>query len=93
LGEAGNLRTTNKARSHTHKQGQAAQPLHRGPPTPMPTAFQHPKPEGTMRFCVDSRQLNEVKVRDVYPLTCMEDCIDFFGDTNVFLTLVCNLGY
>jgi len=46
-----------------------------------------------MRFCVDSRQLNEVKVRDVYPLTRMEDCIDFFGDTNVFLTLVCNLGY
>jgi len=34
-----NLRTTNKARSHTHKQAQATQPLHRGPPTPIPTAF------------------------------------------------------
>ena len=35
-----NLRTTNKARSHTHTQAQATQPLHRGPPTPIPTAFQ-----------------------------------------------------
>jgi len=34
------LRTTNKARSHTHTQAQATQPLHRGPPTPIPTAFQ-----------------------------------------------------
>jgi len=37
-----NLRTTNKARSHTHTQAQATQPLHRGPPTSIPTAFQHP---------------------------------------------------
>jgi len=35
-----NLRTTNKARSHTHTQAQATQPLHRGPPTSFPTAFQ-----------------------------------------------------
>jgi len=35
-----NLRTTNKARSHTHTHAQATQPLHRGPPTPIPTAFQ-----------------------------------------------------
>jgi len=34
-----NLRTTNKARSHTHTQAQATQPLHRGRPTPIPTAF------------------------------------------------------
>jgi len=30
------LRTTNKARSHTHTQAQATQPLHRGPPNPYP---------------------------------------------------------
>jgi len=35
-----NLRTTNKARSHKHTQAQATQPLHRGPSTPIPTAFQ-----------------------------------------------------
>jgi len=36
-----NFRATNKARSHTHTQAQATQPLHRGPPTPIPTALQH----------------------------------------------------
>jgi len=35
-----NLRTTNKARSHTHTQAQFTQPLHRGPPIPILTAFQ-----------------------------------------------------
>ena len=37
------LRTTIKARSHTHTQAQATQPLHRGPPTPISTAFQNSK--------------------------------------------------
>jgi len=45
------------------------------------------KPDRTMRFCVDYRQLNEVTVRDVYPLPRMDDCIDFLGDAKVFSTL------
>jgi len=52
-----------------------------------------PKPDGTMRFCVDYRQLNEVTVRDVYPLPRMDDCIDFLGGAKVFSTLDCNSGY
>jgi len=52
-----------------------------------------PKPDGTMRFCVDYRQLNEVTVRDVYPLPSMDDCIDFLKDAKVFSTLDCNSGY
>jgi len=52
-----------------------------------------PKPDGTMRFCVDYRRLNEVTVRDVYPLPRMDDCIDFLGDAKVFSTLDCNSGY
>ena len=52
-----------------------------------------PKPDGTMRFCVDRRQLNEVTVRDVYLLPRMNDCIDCLGDAKVFSTLDCNSGY
>jgi len=52
-----------------------------------------PKPDGTMRFCMDNRQLNEVTVRDSYPLLRMEHCIDFFWDAKVFHTLYCNSGY
>jgi len=40
-----NLTTTNKARSHTHPQAQATRPLHRGPPTPITTAFQQASPK------------------------------------------------
>jgi len=52
-----------------------------------------PKPDGTMRFCVVYRRLNEVTVRDVYPLPRMDECIDFLGDAKVFSTLDCNAGY
>jgi len=52
-----------------------------------------PKPNGTMLFCVDYRRLNEVKVRNVYPLPRMDDFIDVLGDAEVFSTLVCNSGY
>jgi len=52
-----------------------------------------PKPDGTMRFCVDYRQLNEVTVHEVYPLPRMDDCIDFLGDAKVFSTFDCNSGY
>ena len=52
-----------------------------------------PEPDGTMRFCLDYRQLNEVTVWDVYPLPRMDDCIDFLGDAEVFSTLDCYSGY
>jgi len=52
-----------------------------------------PKPDGTMRLCVDYRQLIEVTVRDVYPLPRMSDCIDFLGEAKVFSMLDCNSGY
>ena len=49
-----------------------------------------PKPDGTMRFCVEYRRLDEVTVRHVYPLPRMDDFIDFLGDAMVFSTLDCN---
>ncbi|MBR7801839.1 hypothetical protein KDM90_17660, partial [Undibacterium sp. FT137W] len=49
-----------------------------------------PKPGGHFRFCVDYRRLNEMTVKDVYPIPRMDDCIDFLGDATLFSTLDCN---
>jgi hypothetical protein len=52
-----------------------------------------PKPDGSMRFCIDYRKLNAVSVRDSYPLPRMDEHIDSLGDASVFSTLDCNSGY
>lgn len=52
-----------------------------------------PKSDGTPRFCVDYRRLNEVTVKDTYPLPRMDDCIDFLGEATVFSMLDANCGY
>ena len=50
-----------------------------------------PKPDGTLRFCVDYRRFNAITRR--LPLPRMDECIDFQGEANVFTTLDCNSGY
>ena len=52
-----------------------------------------PKKDGLQRFCVDYRRLNAVTVRDSYPISRMDECIDSLGDSQVFSTLDCNVGY
>ena len=52
-----------------------------------------PKPDRTMRFCEDCRQLSEVVVRHVCLWPRMDDCIDFRGNAKVFSTLDRNSGY
>jgi len=52
-----------------------------------------PKPDGSPRFCIDYRQLNERAVRGSYPLPRMDDCLDSLGDAHFFSTLDCNAGY
>ena len=52
-----------------------------------------PKSDGSMRFFVDYRRLNELTVQDSYPLLCMEDCLDSFGEAAFFTTVGCNSGY
>jgi hypothetical protein len=52
-----------------------------------------PKYDGTLRFCIDFRKLNELTVRDSYPLPRMSDCLDSLGDAKIFSTLDANSGY
>jgi hypothetical protein len=52
-----------------------------------------PKPDGTMRFCVDYRKLNSVKIRDTYPLPRLDERIDSLGNARVLSALDCNCGY
>ena len=52
-----------------------------------------PKPDGSVRFCIDYRKLNELTVKDSYPLPRMDHCLDSLGDASFFSTLDCNAGY
>ena len=52
-----------------------------------------PKPDGSLRFCVDYRRLNALSVKDCYPIPRMEDCIDSLGEARYFTTLDANSGY
>ena len=52
-----------------------------------------PKSDGTLRFCVDYRKLNAMKIRDSYPIPRMDECIDYLGKATIFTTLDCMSGY
>ena len=52
-----------------------------------------PKPDGSLRFCVDYRKLNSLTVKDTYPLPRMDECIDSMGEAQFFTTLDANSGY
>jgi Reverse transcriptase (RNA-dependent DNA polymerase) len=51
-----------------------------------------PKPDGSLRFCIDYRKLNAITVRDTYPIPRMDECIYSLEDAVVFSTLDYNSG-
>ena len=51
------------------------------------------KKDGSVRFCVDYRKLNEVTTRDHYPLPRTEDILDTLGRSKFFTTLDLRSGY
>lgn len=51
------------------------------------------KKDGTRRLCVDYRKLNDITVRDAYPLPRIDDILDSLGNAKIFSTLDATSGY
>ena len=51
------------------------------------------KSSGELRFCVDFRQLNNLTVKDSYPLPRIDSCMDSLGGAKYFSTLDLRSGY
>lgn len=51
------------------------------------------KKDGTVRWCVDYRSVNDRTVKDCYPLPIIEDCLDTLKGTTCFSTLDMASGY
>ncbi|XP_023205547.1 uncharacterized protein LOC106700194 [Xiphophorus maculatus] len=51
------------------------------------------KKDGGVRWCVDYRRLNDLTLKDAYPLPKMEECLDVLGEATIFSTLDLQCGY
>lgn len=52
-----------------------------------------PKPDGTIRVCVDFRKVNEVAVFDAFPVSQREEMIEKIGQAKYISTLDLMKGY
>ncbi|KAL4295362.1 hypothetical protein GQ457_12G012400 [Hibiscus cannabinus] len=51
------------------------------------------KKDGSMRLCIDYRQLNRVTIKNKYPLSRIEDLFDQLRDASVFSKIDLRSGY
>lgn len=52
-----------------------------------------PKPDGSYRFCTDYRKVNQVTIKDSYPLPLIEDLLNTIGETKCITTIDLMKGY
>ncbi|MGH0163547.1 UNVERIFIED_CONTAM: hypothetical protein FKN15_045983 [Acipenser sinensis] len=52
-----------------------------------------PKPDGTVRFCIDFRRVNEVSKFDAYPMPRVDELLEKLGKSNYITTLDLTKGY
>jgi transposase InsO family protein len=52
-----------------------------------------PKPDGSVRLCIDYRKVNQVTKADSYPLPRIEDCIDKIGQSKFVTKIDLQKGY
>ena len=51
------------------------------------------KADGSLRFCIDYRKLNDVTYKDSYPLPRIDTCLDALGGSTYFSTLDLRSGF
>lgn len=51
------------------------------------------KPDGSARYCVDYRKLNQVTKKDSYPLPRIADCFDALSGSKLFSTVDLASGF
>jgi hypothetical protein len=51
------------------------------------------KKDGTLRLCIDFRQLNKVKMKNKYPLPRIDDPFDQLRDARIFSKIDLRYGY
>ncbi|CAF3755177.1 unnamed protein product, partial [Rotaria sp. Silwood1] len=52
-----------------------------------------PKKDGSLRFCIDYRELNSVTVRDVYPIPRIDDTLDQLQNAKYFSSMYLRSGF
>lgn len=51
------------------------------------------KKDGTVRWCIDYRKLNDCTRKDAYPLPRIDMCLDCLAGASVFSTMDLQSGY